>query len=180
MVRIFLLIGFFCLMEVHGQLKDSAIRRYFVMESRGPLALHKIIKDGRRIWVRDTFRNSMRGKLRILNDTTIEIHNLFTREKDTFDVRAINKVKRPTLAGTLISIHYGIQGVALFVAGVALITYGDEWVRRIGYFVTGAGTLTAVASFSSVNGSSSRRENYKFRIINTRGFKLKRKYVKYL
>ncbi|MEZ4805694.1 MAG: hypothetical protein R2852_09485 [Bacteroidia bacterium] len=111
------------------------INKYFIIltpyQSPG-----KIIKEGKRIFVRDSFGNKQRGIIRITSDTTLVIENLFGTIKDSFNIHELIQVRR---TGPIRSIF----GVYLVVAGgmhIALSTlfFGRSELGDIvgAYFLT--------------------------------------------
>lgn len=182
-MRIFLLSFFlFNICLLHGQLKDSSVRKYFVMESHNFFKSSRIVKEGQRIFVRDTSGKMLRGILTIFNDTLFEVHNLTTGIRDTFNIKALDKVKRPTLSSTIVGSVFLVVGIPFVIAGAYYIafSYGDEVLQFIGVFsaITGVGSLAS--GLSGIYGKRFYFSDYKFRIIQTKGFKLKRRYIKHL
>lgn len=93
MNKLILIIGLFFYCELSAQLKDSIVRKYFVCEKKYN-KIYRIIVNGEKIWVKATSGKKLRGKLTILSDTVLEVHNLVNDNRDTFHTNSIALVKK--------------------------------------------------------------------------------------
>jgi hypothetical protein len=135
-----------CAMQSKAQTKDSVEISYLIIKSDG--AGEKKIKEGRRILIKDTSFKRLRGKLSIINDSTLGVHNLLTGRRDTFLLGSIEKVRTPTLVRTVVSSYLVIAGPLLVAVGVALCIAGEIF----GVPVLGLGILTTVGGAKGING----------------------------
>jgi hypothetical protein len=179
---IILLLFMFNICLLHGQLKDSTVRKYFVCESKWGGLRPQMIEDGHRIWVRDSSGNKLRGKLKILSDTAIEVHHLATGIKDTFSIKSLSLVRKPTIAGTLGSGIALFVGVGATIGGVVMFIelYDYVFFQVLGGIFVAGGIGYGAIGLATMNGPRYHNHDFKYRIIQTKGFKLKKRYIKHL
>jgi hypothetical protein len=167
-------IVFFMVFRLDAQHRDSVIRKYLVCKSTSFLKKSRIIKNGTEVWVRDTTGQKLRGILNILNDSVMEVRTYLTERCDTFKIGAVNKVRKPNSS---VSIMQGAIGIALIAIGGPLLQE-DDFLNQFlgGYLVlSGAGMLLGTAV--GINGKKYRQRYYKFHIIQTKGFILRKRHI---
>lgn len=161
--------------------RDSTIRLYFVCESTHSLS--GIFKNGDKISVVDTLGRKAYGILKVLNGKKIEISNRKAL-KDTFDLGAIEKVRRISAARTALAATALTIGTIGIGTGIGLVAYAPYGGSAEGLYILGGLLLDIIFIPIEVGGallSKGRRytgDNCKFRIIQTKGFELKRKHLK--
>jgi hypothetical protein len=163
---------------LHGQQKDSAVRKYFVCESKFDNRI-RTFEEGKRIFVKDTFATKFRGILTVINDSLIEVHNKWTRARDTFSMKEIYKVRRPSKATTWTTVFLTTSGVTLIYYGNYLMSEGDILSVIGGFLIFELGILNTMIGPVIVNGGvGSYSNDYKFTTVTTIGVKFKRKFKK--
>lgn len=155
---------------------DSTKREYLIYTLKGT-NFHSIIKENKKIVLKDKNNHRVKGKLKIINDSTIAVINPFvaSANNDTFNLKDI-KFIRPNKA-----IHK-IGSVCLGLVSYIVITTGkisyDIGYEGTGIVIMAIGAGIGVESILLFNGSKLNSKRYLFNIITTKGHKLKRSELK--
>ncbi len=188
-MKIILIICLFPFCELSAQLNDSTIRKYFVCERRGDFRHSKIVKEGQKIMVRDASGKHQQGILTIINDTLFEVYNWEASARDTFNINGLEKVRKPTLTRQIGSAFLIISGLAVSIKGISLIIdskdptssgYNKALDEITGYFLLISGLAPFSGGIISAFTGNMYSVDYDFRIIQTKGFELKKKDIKHL
>jgi hypothetical protein len=172
-MRIILAIFLLCYLQISAQLKDSTVRKYFVCESQTFLRSSLVISEGKRILVRDTSGKKLRGRLKILDDSTIVVHNRTTGITDTFNTRIIDKVRRPSMFNCIMGGISTGMSLAMVSLGTVLMFDDNSTIRLLGGIVAFAGGLSTVSSVFVINGKTYRPNSFRYNIVTTKGYKLR-------
>ncbi|MEZ4805693.1 MAG: hypothetical protein R2852_09480 [Bacteroidia bacterium] len=135
---------------------------------------NRIIKDGTRLFAKDTTGKKLRGRMTILSETTFYLNNILKGQRDTFNLNELTKIRHTHV----ISSYYGVK---FFLGGIISIVGGaftfDEEIRN-GLFLFGtAATGTGVVFMT---GHTFNRKTHSYKIYTAKGFKLKPKHLPYL
>ncbi len=179
-MRYFLLL--YCLIAFIGtavaqQQKDTVVRKYMVFRSKQYGYEFKFFKEGKKIFVKDTSGNKLTGLLKIMNDSTLVLVNAYKNKRDTFKLSEIEIVRAHTPGKTLIAGTFILGGFLMYgLAGLIKATGGlPEGVYQLMAMGMGA-DLLAIRLAVGVRLS---HKKYKYKIVTTKGYKLKKRYVPY-
>lgn len=163
---------------------DSTSRRYLVCVSKHQYKSTVILKQGYKIQVWDSSGRHIRGKLNILENETFEIIGK-DASRDTFSLESVKRIKYQSLArtivsGTLLTIGWIglISGAALMSTPISNDPYGYNAIGGMVLFVIALPTEISGSRLSK--GRRFKSRHYKFRIIKTKGFELKKRHLRYL
>jgi hypothetical protein len=154
---------------------DSTIRKYLVVRSHRWYRRSYIFKNNKRLKVTTLSGGVMRGRLKIIDDSSFILYNTMNSKLDTFRISEIYKINNVSLGGN-------IAAAIAFVGGTALIAGGYDTYNnnqsRLGYSILGIfimmnGVGLTVASIPLVNGKPLPDYKYAFVIIETKGKKLR-------
>jgi hypothetical protein len=178
-MKIFL-IGFIWLnvLQLQGHVNDSTVRKYFVCKSYSFFRPSRIIREGQKMFVKDLSGQRLRGILTILDDTLFEIHNSRKEVRDTFHIRILDNVRKPTLAYIGISSAVTILGVSTLAESLSLIGSIGLGYQVIGYIMLPAAIVEIAVGLCSFGLGRYYFEDYGFRIIETKGYKLRKRHIR--
>lgn len=168
-----------------GLPKDSLLRKYLVCE---PLRLHRaptIFREGQQITVTDSFGKTFKGWLKIVDGERLVLINK-EGKGDTFFLKRMRLIKNVPTASVIVGSICGLFAIGGLVSGALLVSdvsqYGDPYGFETAFAVASliGGIVYAGFSAALFNGNKYPYTKYKFRIIQTKGFELKRKHIKHL
>ena len=164
----------------HAQMQnDSITRKYLICKSTSFNFYSKIFVEGKRLLAVSNDGKKCRGHLKIINDTLFSLTNSWNFKCDTFNINQIRKLKNPNLLLTglgILSIPYG-----LWVAndGYTMLGTGLIWDFLGKIFIIG-GVSYCIAGPIVINGPKIDLTFYNLKIHQSKGYKLKKKHLKYL
>lgn len=138
--------------------QDTLIRKYLVCETRWAVRPTAVFEDGTELEIWDTMGEKIKGDLRLLDGEFIELMSR-SGHKDTIHISAVYKIKKT------IRVRKGLL-IAGFIGAAALTLYFPP-----------AGIPFVFLLYKQ---NLYRHWDYNFRIIQTKGFELEKKHVKYL
>jgi hypothetical protein len=158
---------------------DSITRKYLICKSTGFNFYSKIFVEGKRLLAVSNDGKKCRGHLKIINDTLFSLTNSWNFKCDTFNINQIRKLKNPNLLLTgwgIVAIPYG-----LWVAhdGYTMLGTGLIWDFLGKIFIIGGVSYSIVGPIV-INGPKIELTFYNLKIHQAKGFKLKKKHLKYL
>jgi len=158
---------------------DSIARKYLICKSTGFNFYSKIFVEGKRLLAVSKDGKKCRGHLKIIDDTLFSLTNSWNFKCDTFNINQIRKLKNPNLVFTglgLLSIPYGISAAYGGYTLLGLGILGDV----IGTMLIFSGSVVSLFGPLIINGPRINFNYYNLKIYQAKGFKLKKKHLKYL
>lgn len=176
---IVILLLFLFKLDAYSQL-DSIKRKYLTYTKKNS-NVHQFFKENTRLLIISKNGEKKRGKLFILNDSTLLLKNnhlLDGATTDTFSLKDVNKIKYSSPLNKFVSIYLLLNSYAC--GGIAYLFYEDGTYTGIGNFFTGLSATFLGSSVLNYYGKTLKHSNYQFKVLRTNGFELKKKHLKYL
>ena len=178
--KLLLIVLLFSFSFAHAQTQnDSITRKYLICKSTGLNIYSKIFTEGKRLLAVSKDGKKCRGHLKIINDTVFSLTNSLNLKCDTFNINQIRKLKNPNLVFTglgLLSIPYGISAAYGGYTLLGLGILGDVF----GTMLIFSGSVVSLFGPLLINGPRINFNYYNLKIYQSKGFKLKKKHLKYL
>lgn len=159
------------------QQKDTVVRKYLVFRSKQYGYEMKFFKEGKRMFVKDTSGNKLTGFLKIMNDSTLVLVHAYKNKSDTFKLSEIKIVRATTWEKSLFAGTFLIGGFLMYgLAGLINATGGlPEGVYELIAMGVGADLLAIRLAV----GVRLPNNKFKYKIVRTKGYKLKKRYIPY-
>ncbi|MFM6982966.1 MAG: hypothetical protein ACKOXF_02460 [Chitinophagaceae bacterium] len=183
-----LLLLIFSIHQVSGQGIDTdSTHHYIVMRSKSPYKLSYVIGESRRIRVADKKGHSAKGRLYFINDSTVRVINAFTLRSDTFKISSISNIRTATLFNQITGISGLFVGGVWCIAGAALVGSSAGASSSYAPIALFFGLVAIASSIpimitgaAMLQGRNLRSKHYDLKLHTAKGYKLKRKHLKYL
>jgi len=164
-----------------GLLKDSLLRKYLVFERIKNKRTAHFFKEGQVLTIVDSTGRAVKGHLKILDGERVVLTSK-AEKTDTFPLSKIRMVKRSSLTGKIVGVVVVLVGATDIVIGALLLSdarYGDPYgiETAFGLICLQGGILYSALGALSFNGTQYACKEYSYRVIQTRGFELKKKYI---
>lgn len=160
-----------------------------VMRSKSPYKLSYIIGEKKRIKIYDKKGRTAKGRLYFITDSTVQIINTITLKKDTLRIKDINKIRTSSLISQAAGTTGMLTGGGFFFGGIDLIAsgagpgaspnYGPVAIF-FGLVCLAASIPVITVSAALLNGKALPVQSYDLKLHTSKGYKLKRKHLKYL
>jgi hypothetical protein len=182
--KLSLLVFYLLLSSVYAQ-ETPTINKYFIILSPSPNTPNtygKIIKDGSRILVKDSFGNKKKGYIAILSDSTFVLENLHRDKKDTFNVNEVIQVSTASLTRSVFGVMYVTTGILSIGIAAIFIELSDvhDIMGILGSVFLLGGIATPIGFAVLKSKRFKKKHGFQFKIYHAKGFKLKRKHLPHL
>lgn len=167
----------------------DSTHHYIVMRSKSPYKLSYVIGEKKRIKIYDKKGRTAKGRLYFITDSTVQIINTFTLKKDTLRIKDINKIRTSSLISQAAGTTGMLSGGGFFFGGIGLIAsgagpgaspnYGPVAIF-FGLVCLAASIPVITVSAALLNGKALPVQSYDLKLHTSKGYKLKRKHLKYL
>jgi hypothetical protein len=142
---------------------DTLTRKYILLEPRTNRGRTIVVPERKVIKVKTVNGRGYRGSLIIVNDSQIAILDKFDGEFDTLNLKYITKIRRPAL-------EYQVLSYYLFMNGLSTMLIAGLVASPVGVAV---GLTISALGVSVFDGPRYHAEKYKYKIVKTKGYKLK-------
>lgn len=179
MYKLTILFVFILTIHLNAQttLKDTTVRKYLILNHKY-YSFNKKIKEDKNLLIVHNNGKRRQGRLTIIDDNRIVIKNKLFGNIDTFYLSDIKRIRRPTVLSKFASIYIlAGSGLKFVVAG---LVYEDGTFPEIGHILVAGGIVGIMESIAIYNGKRYNAQKYNYKVITTKGFKLKQKYIKHL
>lgn len=169
-------------LKLVGQEKADSLQHYLILQSKGKHTYSVVFSENKKMEVTVKNGDYFKGKLFILNDSTIEIVNFHSSEVDTISISDISKIRYVGLANKIIA--YPSLLVAsgfLFGGWVVLSAAGknDPIGSAVGTAFMVISTPFIALSAILFNGKYYKTSKHDIMVHHTKTKKLKRKQSKH-
>ncbi len=142
---------------------DTLTRKYILLEPRINRGRTIVIPERKIIKVKTVNGRGYRGSVIIVNDSQIAILDKFDGEFDTLNLKFISTIRRPGIEYQLLSYYLVMNGLTtMLVSGLLESPLG-----------VAAGLTISGLGISVFDGPRYKSMKYNFKIVKTKGFKLK-------
>lgn len=169
-----------------GMDSDST-HHYIVMRSKSPYRLSYIIGEHKRVRLYNNKGHDAKGRLYFINDSTVQVINTFTLKRDTFNIKNIKKIQTASLLHQVGGITGVFVGATWMIGGVALIGSAANASSTFAPIAIFLGVIAVAASIpvltigsAMLHGHKMDVKRYDLKLHTAKGYKLKRKHLKYL
>lgn len=160
---------------------------YIVMKSKSGYHLSYIIGEHKRVRIFNNKGQDAKGRLYFINDSTVQVINTFTLKRDTFKIRNIKKIQTASLLHQAGGIGGVFVGGVWMIGGVALIGSAAGASSSYAPVAIFFGLIAVAASIPLLSigsvmmkGRKMDLKHYDLKLHTSKGYKLKRKHLKYL
>jgi hypothetical protein len=182
---LFLLVGAY---NGYAQGIDTdSTHHYIVMRSKSPNRMSYVLGESKRLKIYDKKGASIKGRLYFIDDSTVQVINTFTLKRDTFKISEIQKIQTASLLYQVSGITGLFVGGTWMIGGVALIgsaANASSTFAPIAIFfgaVAVAASIPVLATSAALlSGRKLNLKKYDLKLHTSKGYKLKRKHLKYL
>lgn len=174
--QLFIFISFIIGLNNLFSQKDTIKRDYLIYTLKGT-NIHNFIKENKKIVLKDKYNHRVKGNLQIINDSTIAVLDPFldSINYDTFNLNDIKFIRPNKTIHKLGSVCVGL--VSFIVIFTGKISY-DVGFEGAGIFIMAMGTAIGVESVLLYNGSKLKSKRFKYSVLTTDGYKLKKRDLK--
>lgn len=173
-----MLLFMLCCQMLLSQVKevDTLHRRYLVCTDQYKGKRHIIIREGRPLIIKNYSGKKCKGKLKVINDSTICLQDLKHQRSDTFLLDSVKRIRRPHIGRAFFSTYVIIGGLEAALIGIWLKTQKNFGHLGAGYMAIGAAEMAVGAII--FNGPHYRHTQYRYHIVETKGYKLEKKHLR--
>lgn len=167
----------------------DSTHHYIVMRSKSPYKLSYVIGEKKRIKIYDKNGRAAKGRLYFITDSTVQVINTFSLKRDTIKIKDIKKIRTSSLVSQAAGTTGMLTGGGFFFGGIGLIAsgagpgaspnYGPVAIF-FGLVCLAASIPVITVSAAFLNGKALPVHSYDLKLHTAKGYKLKRKHLKYL
>lgn len=165
----------------------DSTHHYIVMRSKSGYRLSYVIGEHKRVRLYNNKGTDAKGRLYFIDDSTVQVINVFTLKRDTFKIKDIKKIQTASLLNQVGGIGGVFVGGVWMIGGVALIGSAAGASSSYAPIALFFGIVAVAASIpiltigsSMMKGRKLNLKHYDLKLHTAKGYKLKRKHLKYL
>lgn len=174
--------------SIQAEEKDSAVihdsteRKYLVVRSYRWYRRSYIFKDHKRLKVTTQQGSVMRGRLKIMDDSSFILYNTINSKLDTFRLSELYKINNVSLGSNIAAGVMGVGGIGLIGGGIQTISNNSNrfLYTFLGYLMIAGGGSISLSAIPLVNGKPLPNYRYAYIIYKTKGKKLRYWHLKRL
>lgn len=161
--------------------RGKMILSYLVISAKDDFHRSRVFKENKRLMIKTYDNRKLRGRLKILNDSTIYLCNTFSGKTDTFKLSEIRIIRNVSLVTNVIAAYHFILAPFFILSGISIISSpGFIFDESFGAFMIAVGIAAIGVSSLYFNGYGLSRQDFDYHIHHAKGYILKPHMVKYL